>query len=202
MRKPKSIAMLTELGRVRLSEHFFMRDFLYSEIAVMQGMQNIPDDPDLAIAVGERLCEDLLEPIIAAFGSIAIRSAYRSPEVNAFGNANNLGCASDEANYAAHIWDKRDADGNMGAMASIVVPAFWDQYSEEEGGWQRIAWWIHDTLPYSTLYFFPKRWAFNIGWLEEPVRRIDSYATPGGCLTKPGDANHGVSHREFWPAGV
>jgi hypothetical protein len=39
-------------GRVRLSKSFFMREFLYSEIAVIQGMLNLPDDPDLAIAAG------------------------------------------------------------------------------------------------------------------------------------------------------
>jgi hypothetical protein len=51
------------LGRVRLSRSFFMRDFLHSEIAAVHGISNMPDDPDLAIAAGRRLCEDLLEPL-------------------------------------------------------------------------------------------------------------------------------------------
>ena len=34
MRKPASMKGLEELGRVRLSPSFFMRDFLYSEISV------------------------------------------------------------------------------------------------------------------------------------------------------------------------
>ena len=63
-----------------------MRD-LHSEIAAMTGMANLPDDPDLAIAAGRKLCERLLEPLQVTFGRLAIRSAYRSPEVNAFGNA-------------------------------------------------------------------------------------------------------------------
>jgi hypothetical protein len=29
MRKPQSVRALEELGRVRLSQNFFMRDFLY-----------------------------------------------------------------------------------------------------------------------------------------------------------------------------
>ena len=49
MIRPDSVAALTELGRVRLSEHFFMREMLYSEVANFHGMVNIPDDPDLAI---------------------------------------------------------------------------------------------------------------------------------------------------------
>ena len=87
MRKPISVRSLEQLGRVRLSSSFFMRDFLHSEIADMNGIPNIPDDPTLAIAVGRRLCEELLEPLQATFGRVAIRSAYRAPAVNTFGNA-------------------------------------------------------------------------------------------------------------------
>ena len=59
--KIRTVRALEELGRVRLSRSFFMRDFLHSEIANFYGMPNIPDDPELAIHVGKRLCEDLLE---------------------------------------------------------------------------------------------------------------------------------------------
>ena len=52
MRKPASMKALEKLGRVRLSEHFFMREMLHSEIASFHGIPNIPDDPDLAIAAG------------------------------------------------------------------------------------------------------------------------------------------------------
>src|SRR3954466_5487545 len=85
MRKPQSVKALENFGRVRLSESFFMRDFLYSEIAVLKGFHNLPDDPELAIEAGKMLCETLLEPLQARFGRISIRSAYRSPEVNRFG---------------------------------------------------------------------------------------------------------------------
>jgi hypothetical protein len=40
-----------------------MRDFLYCEIARINGMVNLPDDPDIAIAAGRGLCEHLLEPL-------------------------------------------------------------------------------------------------------------------------------------------
>lgn len=89
MKKPKSVAMLEELGRVRLSRNFFMRDFLYSEIANLHGIPNIPDDPDLAVEAGARLCQELLEPLNATFGRIAIRSAYRSCAVNGFGKSSS-----------------------------------------------------------------------------------------------------------------
>lgn len=179
MRKPTSVATLTELGRVRLSKSFFMRDMLHSEIAQVHGLLNAPDDPDLAIEAGQRLCQELLEPLQDEFGRIAIRSAYRSSEVNALGNTKGYSCASNEKNAAKHIWDMRDEDGCMGAMACVVVPSAYDAH-QEPGGWQILARWIHENLPYSTLYFFPTYWAVNIGWHERPKRQIDSYAEPKG----------------------
>lgn len=185
MRKPTSVQALTELGRVRLSRSFFMRDMLHSEIAQIHGLANVPDDPDLAIEVGTRLCEDLLEPLQDRWGPLRVRSAYRNREVNQLGNAMQLAgkagysCASNERNAAGHIWDMRDADGCMGATACVVLPAFYDTHPEE-GGWQVLARWIDDTLPYSTVWFFPAYWAFNIQWHERPQRRIDSYAEPKG----------------------
>lgn len=174
-----------------------MRDFLYSEVAASEGLLNAPDDPALAIEAGQRLCESLLEPLQDRFGRIAIRSAYRSAEVNARGNKLGANCASNEANFASHIWDRRDFEGRMGATACIVVPRLAD-YCEHGGDWRAMAWWIHDHLPYSTLYFFPKLTAFNIQWREEPERRIDSYIQPKGCLTRPGMDNHGGDHADSY----
>jgi hypothetical protein len=193
MRRPSSVRGLENLGRVRLSKNFFLRDFLHSEIGSFYGVQNIPDDPDLTIEVGRRLCEELLEPLEAQFGRIAIRSAYRSCEVNRLGNEKGLNCASNERNYAGHIWDRRDARGLKGATACIVVPRLAD-HRDRGGDWRDMAWWIHDTLPYSDLMFFPALYAFNVRWYEAPERHISSHAEPRGILTKPGMANHEGSH--------
>ena len=113
----------------------------------MTGMPNLPDDPDLAIAAGRKLCERLLEPLQATFGRLAIRSAYRSPEVNAYGNAHFQNCGSNERNRARHIWDQRSKDGGMGAMTSIIVPWLVDQL-DKGVSWQGMAWWIHDHLSF------------------------------------------------------
>ncbi|WP_157215933.1 hypothetical protein [Flavisphingomonas formosensis] len=211
MKSPTTVAALSDFGRVRLSQHFYMRDFLFSDIAAIHGLANVPDDPDLAIAAGTRLCTDLLEPLQRVFGRIAIRSAYRSAEVNGLGNAmqkagrKGYNCASNERNYAGHIWDRRDADGHMGATACIVLPEFVDAFPND-GDWTALAWWIHDHLPYSELQFFPTNWAFNINWRENPVRAIHSYAgwkeegawKASGYLTRFGMANHEGSHRAQW----
>lgn len=185
---------LEYLGRERLSRNFYMREFLYSEIAHWNGLRNIPDHPEVALRVGRQLCTQLLEPLQETFGRIHVRSGYRTPEVNDFGNRNKLNCASNEKNYAGHIWDYPDANGH-GATACIVVPSLVD-YLERGGSWTSLAWWIHDHLPYSSLCFFSRLGAFNIGWHEKPQRRIDSYAKPQGCLTRPGMANHLGRHEQ------
>ncbi len=197
MRRPKTMRALEELGRTRLSKSFYIRDFLHSEIADLHRVPNIPDDPDLAVAAGRMLCTELLEPLNATFGRLAVRSAYRSAEVNAYGNRHGLSCASNEFNRAGHIWDLRDADGCMGATACVVVPWFADRYAKGRD-WRALAWWIHDHLPYSRLVFFPKLAAFNINWHERPVRRVTSHVAPRGLLTEPGMANHDGRHGKFY----
>src|SRR5262249_3116856 len=68
LKAPKSVRAAEEFSRTRLSQSFFMRDFLFSEIAAIEGLSNLPDDPELAIAAGRGLCENLLEPLQATFG--------------------------------------------------------------------------------------------------------------------------------------
>ncbi|MCP8687131.1 D-Ala-D-Ala carboxypeptidase family metallohydrolase [Marinobacterium sedimentorum] len=159
-------AKLEGLGRTRLSENFFMREFLHSEIAQAHGLTNAPENPELAIEAGKQLCEQVLEPIQAAWGKVHIRSGYRSPEVNALGNSAKMNCASNESNRAAHIWDALDASGQMGATACIVIPAWLDQF-EKTGDWASLAWWIHHQVPgYYEMVFFKNLCAFNIRWYQ------------------------------------
>jgi len=200
MRTPQSVESLENLGRVKLSRSFFMRDFLYSEIANFYGIPNIPEDPDLAIEVGKELCEKLLEPLQATFGRVAVRSAYRSPTVNQRGNEGKHSCGSNESNYAGHIWDRRDSEGHKGAMACVVVPWFTDRY-ERGADWRALAYWVHDHLPYSQLQFFPKLCAFNIGWHEKPARRIHSFIEPKGLLFRdePPKGQYAALYADFPP---
>lgn len=70
---------LESIGRIRLSPNFFLRDFLHSEIATAFGIVNQPDDVDLAVAAGSRLCLELLEPLHSTFGKVCIRSGDVHP---------------------------------------------------------------------------------------------------------------------------
>ena len=145
---------LDEFGRQRLSKHYFMRDFLYSEVAEVHGIANVPDDAELAINAGKAICRNLLEPLQRVFGHITIRSAFRSANVNGFCNCHKMDCSSNKASYANHIWDHKDGDGFMGATVCIVIPTFADWIIEKAGrDWQVLAWFIHDHLPYSEMVF-------------------------------------------------
>jgi hypothetical protein len=184
-KKPTTVAALTDLGRVRLSKSFFMRDMLNSEIAQVHGLLNAPQNPQLAIEVGTRLCVELLEPLQDRWGVVRVRSAYRNPEVNRLGHQmrrsgkSEYACASNEFNAARHIWDELDPDGFKGATACVVIPQFYDEHPET-GGWQILARWIDENLPYSSVCFYPTYWAFNIQWHERPSRQIESFAEPKG----------------------
>lgn len=207
MKAPGSVAELTELGRARLSQHFFMRDMLHSEVANFHGMPNLPEDPELAIAAGEKLCRLVLEPLHAAFGGIVVRSAYRSPSVNEYCNQRleqgDLAyfCGDNEYNRGRHIWDRRDAAGFLGATASVVVPWYIERY-EGSGDYQPLAWWIRDNIEhYGEIIFFPWLCAFNIRWYEGPSEREIAYSFPPekGVLTKAGMDNFEGDHSDLYP---
>lgn len=197
-----SVADLTEFGRIQLSPHFFMRDMLYSEVANFHGLRNIPEDPDLAVAAGRRLAAEILEPLHEAFGAVTIRSAYRSPSVNGFCHERfkegdrACFCSDNEYNRAQHIWDRRDADGYMGATASILIPWYLPRY-EKTGDPRPLAWWIRDNLPaYDMAAFYPWLCAFNIRWYEGPssqqIRLSDGVNAE--VLTERGMANFEGDH--------
>jgi len=174
---------LDKVGRIRLSEHFYFRQFLYSEIGISYGIPNIPDNLDLAVETGTTLCKDILEPIVRSFGPIVIRSGFRSAELNDFGYRNRLMCSSNEKNYAYHIWDHLSVDGCKGASACIVVPGIELRKTELETR-QGFASWIDENLPYNAATFFKRDHALNIGWHECPARSIYNSTTSTYLIKK------------------
>ena len=202
----KVLAALEDLGRVRLSKHYFMRDFLYSEVAVAHGIANVPDNAKLAIRAGRGLCENLLEPLRSVFGHVTIRSAFRSANVNGFAAKHGrMGCASNKANFAHHIWDHPDAEGRIGATACIVIPWFidWLERHEEHHDWRALAWFIHDHLPYSKMVFFATNAAVNLTWrCGEPQREIRRSRAPKGekkILYKEGQPRRDPAPEQDYP---
>lgn len=65
----------------RLSPHFTLGELIRSETAERKGIDNTP--PDDVIPKLQRLCEQVLEPVRAAFGRpFRPNSGYRSPALN------------------------------------------------------------------------------------------------------------------------
>lgn len=180
MTKQSKLALFRELesiGRTQLSDNFLMREFLHSEISQVENIPNVPHHPEIAINNGTMLCQRVLEPLQARWGRLSIRSGYRSPEINAIGAASGgmYKCASNQSNFAKHIWDYPDKNGEFGAMACVVICPHIERYNQN-GDWEVIARWISDNIPsYSTLTFFPKLCAFNISWHQTPKKKIYSY---------------------------
>jgi hypothetical protein len=185
MRKPASMWSLETFCRVRLSKYFYMRDFMYSEISGFHGVPNLPENPDLVIENGKAFCRSLLDPLEQTFGRVAVRSGYRSPELNRYGNEYRLNCARNDNPLECHIWDRGVGDAAI-AGASVVIPWFADRYADGRD-WRDLAWWIHDHLPYSEMWFFPKLAAFNLVWRPKPLRTISSYIAPRGTLLRAED---------------
>lgn len=200
------LAELTTLGRTRLSQHFFMREMLYSEVAAVLGLVNRPEDPRMAVEAGRRLAAEVLEPLRLAFGHLTLRSAYRSPTVNAACHrlhrqgVADAWCACNAETHAIHIWDRRDDQGRMGAAATVVIPGYLDHYGRT-GDWRPLGWWIRDHVPgYAQVEFFRAQCAFNIGWREGPNDQSIGYLDPPARerLTTRGEAGFDGDHSAFY----
>ncbi|PKG83309.1 peptidase M15 [Colwellia sp. 75C3] len=190
---------LERIGRIQLSEHFFLRDFLYSEIAIANHISNLPDNLDTAVEAGSQLCEQLLEPMQKSWGRIHIRSGYRSSAVNEFGNKNKLNCASNNSNFGAHIWDIPDKNNVIGASACVVIPKFLP-YFNKTGDWASLAWWLHENLPnYADICFFNSNAAFNIRWSKNPnvKQNIKSFLINPDTNNKEALVKNNVIHDKY-----
>lgn len=67
---------------------------------------------------------------------MAWKIAIRQP---AFGHERRVNCARNEAKLVYHIWDYRNADGHMGAVACVVLPSLTDRSKSGEE-WRNFAW--------------------------------------------------------------
>ncbi|VVE22898.1 hypothetical protein [Pandoraea anhela] len=207
----KNVADLTEFGRIQLSEHFFMREMLYSEVGNFYAVPNIPDDPALVAEVATQLAVNVLEPLRSAFGHINIRSAYRSSRLNDFCSKRYIEgdkacwCTSNDDNAAQHIWDKRDKAGNIGGTATVVIPGYLEHY-RKTADYRPLAWWIVDNIPaFSEIFFFKHLCAFNIRWYSGESNKAIWYLDPPTreLLTRKGmdgfDGDHSTEYAGIIP---
>lgn len=70
--------LMESFSLTRLSKNFIMRDFLHTNYNSVAGVCNYPEKPEVVLAAGKALCENILEPIIEKFGKIFITFGYQS----------------------------------------------------------------------------------------------------------------------------
>lgn len=69
---------------MKLSENFTWEEFIYSDVARVKGITNMPPEEvrEEMIQNAKNLCENLLQKIRDEVGPLTISSGYRSPNLN------------------------------------------------------------------------------------------------------------------------
>ena len=65
---------------MQLSEHFTLEGLSFSETALRRGFDNTPNAGETHYL--QRLCDEILEPVWAQYGSLHVNSGFRSLVVN------------------------------------------------------------------------------------------------------------------------
>lgn len=95
---------MTQLSAIRLSKHFLLTDFLNGHTLYSSRFPLCLDKiPPSHIRTGQRLCEDLLEPMISLWGPMSISNGYIPKELLS-------------GRFTPHTWSPKD-----GAAADVIV---------------------------------------------------------------------------------
>jgi hypothetical protein len=164
-RATRSIRALREayeaLSRVRLSKNFILRDFLFSIDSASLRLTNYPEHPELVIAAGRALCEQLLEPILQRFGRFAITFGYQSRE----------GVEADDPTLShtascPHCWDRQTWGNDVYARVDILPFCVEDGETSK----QEFAEWIMHNLDVDLLMQWTRSNVFCLTISPRPRR--------------------------------
>jgi len=157
------------LSRVRLSKNFILRDFLFSTSSAAQGITNFPEHPELVIAAGKALCEQLLEPILRRFGRFAITFGYQSRE----------GIEADDPalspnSSCPHNWDRKSWGCDVYARVDILP------FCVEDGevSKQEFAYWLMHNLDVDLLMQWTRSNVFCLTISPQPRRVWIEWGNP------------------------
>ena len=103
---------------VTLSKNFTLQEYIKSQTALRQGIDNTPSDEHLASA--KKLFEMVVQPVRDHFGVTVINSGYRGPALNAAvgGSATSQHCRGEAVdiecpgtpNYDVALWIEQNLD--------------------------------------------------------------------------------------------
>ena len=149
---------------VRLSQNFTLQEYIKSQTALRQGIDNMPNEQHLEKA--KLLFENVVQPVRDNFGVTVINSGYRGPELNeAVGG-------SDKSQHC------------KGEAVDIECPGV-PNYD--------VAKWIHDNLDFDQLILeFYTPGEPNSGWIHCSVTEgmdrkqfLHAYRSEGKTKYKP-----------------
>lgn len=120
---------------MRLSKHFTLEEFTFSQTAARLGIDNTP--PPDAIARMIALCEEVLEPLRERLGRpIIVTSGYRSRELNERigGSPHSQHCRGEAADIVVPGLSPLDVCYAIKALGK------YDQLIHEFGRWCHVSW--------------------------------------------------------------
>jgi zinc D-Ala-D-Ala carboxypeptidase len=131
---------------VTLSKNFTLQEYIKSQTALRQGIDNTPSDEHLASA--KKLFEMVVQPVRDHFGVTVINSGYRGPALNAAvgGSATSQHCRGEAVdiecpgtpNYDVALWIEQNLDYDQ-LILEFYTPGIPDS------GWVHVKRFCRDT---------------------------------------------------------
>ena len=155
----------------QLSAHFSLAEFLHSDLALREGIDN-DNPPAAALKDMQSLCVNVLEPLRKALGErpLRITSGYRCPELNAL-----LKSADTSQHLLGQAADFQVPGMDLLKVAEVAASRYLINFDQliYEGRWLHISWAKQ-----------PRRQLLTAGFAMKPPQRGYLAGIPGIKQTK------------------
>ncbi len=119
---------------MNLSPHFTLEEFINSDFAIRQGIDNTPSEEVKENL--QALCENVLEPLRDIIGSFQITSGYRCLKLN-----NGIGGAKTSQHIEGKASDNKSTRHTTEELFQICKAQLkYDQVIQEFDSWVHISW--------------------------------------------------------------
>jgi hypothetical protein len=113
-------AKLLALSKVKVSNNFFMRDFLLTCRDSQLGITNLPDDEAFVINSAKALARRVLDPVIGEFGPITVTYGYINRAISDVVSPSKKGAKKS----MPHNWDRGTFGNSIYARVDFIVNRF------------------------------------------------------------------------------
>lgn len=116
-----------EARKLKLSDHFTLWEFLYSDTAVKHGLMGKQLEISSEHVYNlKRLCDNVLEPLRLKFGVVVVTSGYRCKELNRI-----VGSSPTSQHTVGEAADVTVSKGNREAFEWLAKNVVFDQLIDE-----------------------------------------------------------------------